>query len=153
MKKEYTLNIMLIITMLICISQLKAHTNTDMKDKYRLTAYKNGNSKVVSVSNEVEVTPAKVYYMPNAFSPNGDGLNETFGLVGDGITEYNFQIYNRWGNLVFVSNELYDRWDGTYNNEAVPEGIYVYKIIGKGNSGNGDGQTPIDIHGTVTLVL
>ncbi|MGI9160772.1 MAG: gliding motility-associated C-terminal domain-containing protein, partial [Saprospiraceae bacterium] len=67
---------------------------------------------------------------PNAFTPNGDEYNSTFGLVvleGTAMVE-NMQIYNRWGQLVFESTDPNARWDGRYNGEDQPSDVYLYVI-------------------------
>ena len=67
-------------------------------------------------------------HMPNAFSPNGDGLNETFGPKGQNINFVKLQVFNRWGERVFQSQSMDDPWDGTFNGEPAPEGTYVYTL-------------------------
>jgi gliding motility-associated-like protein len=103
--------------------------------KYRVIAYKNGDPSVFSVSNEVEIIPAMTIYIPNSFTPNGDGMNDTFGIAGEAIKEFRMQIFNRWGQLIFESANANQRWDGTFMGELVPEGAYVYKVMAKGASG------------------
>ena len=74
-------------------------------------------------------------FVPNAFSPNGDGINDFFFPEGVGIDGGNFTmlIYDRWGEVIFQSNSLDDKWDGTAREkggvELVQEGVYVWKII------------------------
>ena len=123
------------------------------ENKFRVTAYQKGKNTVVSVSNEVKIAPAAVLYIPNAFTPNGDGLNETFGPKGEGITEYNMQIFDRWGILIFESNDLKTQWDGYHHDEKAPIGVYVYKITAKGQGSNDGTKKLISETGTVTLVL
>jgi gliding motility-associated-like protein len=75
-----------------------------------------------------------VFYVPNAFTPNGDELNQTFKPVfGDGIDKTNFwfTIYNRWGEVVFESFETDFEWDGTFNGSLVPFGSYTYQFFYK----------------------
>jgi len=67
-------------------------------------------------------------YIPDAFSPNGDNLNETFQIQGGGIKEFNILIFNRWGELVFESNDIEKSWDGTYKGQVVPSGIYYFVV-------------------------
>ena len=68
--------------------------------------------------------------MPNSFTPNGDNLNEVFKPKGDGIdaSYYHFMIFDRWGEKLFETDDINEGWDGTYNGEPVPTGIYVWKI-------------------------
>ena len=103
--------------------------------KYRVIAYKSGQPEVYSVSNEVNVVPGMVIYIPNAFTPNGDGLNDTFGVSGEALKEFNLKILNRWGDIIFEAHNARDRWDGTYMGERVPEGTYIYLITAAGAGG------------------
>ena len=67
-------------------------------------------------------------YAPNAFSPDGDGINDYFNVVGQGLTNYIIEIYNRWGQMVFKSTNLDNQWDGKFQPINSPPGTYVYKI-------------------------
>jgi gliding motility-associated-like protein len=73
-----------------------------------------------------------VYYIPNAFTPNNDGFNDKLESVVIGATEFEMLIYNRWGQIVFKSNNASQFWDGTYNGTPCPEGVYAYRIKFKG---------------------
>ena len=69
-------------------------------------------------------------FLANAFTPNNDGINDTYGLsnsflVGDFDT---FQIYDRWGTLVFESFRIADKWDGTYQGEVLAPAMFIYKL-------------------------
>ena len=69
------------------------------------------------------------YFIPNSFSPNGDGLNDYFGAIGiANVRDYNLQIYNRWGELIFESFDPNFKWDGTFHNLYCPDGVYVWKL-------------------------
>jgi len=72
-------------------------------------------------------------FIPDAFSPNGDGINDIFEIKGLGFNDYDFTIYNRWGELMYASPQPSPggegaRWDGTCKNQPAPGGIYVYMI-------------------------
>ena len=71
-------------------------------------------------------------FIPNVFTPNGDGLNDTFKISGQ-FPECveSVLIFDRWGNLIFSSDNYANAWDGTYKNGAAPEGAYVYVVSGK----------------------
>lgn len=81
-----------------------------------------------NIMKEVTVNPDFSAFAPNSFTPNGDGLNDTFKIMGVGIKKFKLEIYNRWGELLFESNNLEDEWDGKYNGKLVPRGTYVYKV-------------------------
>jgi len=66
------------------------------------------------------------YYIPNAFSPNGDGINDQFGLNGEFIEEVTLQIFNRWGQRLYKETSENPRWDGKVNGSTVSEGAYLY---------------------------
>gem|GEM_PF-1290947 len=68
-------------------------------------------------------------YIPNAFSPNGDGLNDRFELQSRcRISQYELAIYNRWGEQLFKSSAITQSWDGYYQGELLPVGEYVYHL-------------------------
>lgn len=70
-------------------------------------------------------------FIPSAFSPNGDGRNDIFRLVPFGLTELErFQIFNRWGQMVFDAGSLTDGWDGTFGGEPQPQGTYIFYLSG-----------------------
>ena len=63
-------------------------------------------------------------WFPNAFTPDGDGLNDVFEIKFLFITDYYLKIYNRWGELLFEGKT--NKWDGYYLNKLVPDGVYVF---------------------------
>ena len=79
------------------------------------------------------------FFLPNSFTPNGDGLNDKFFPVGDKIdpNEYDFQVYNRWGEIIFETKNPSDYWDGKLNGSYVSNGTYLWKVIAK-NINNGE---------------
>ena len=70
-------------------------------------------------------------YFPSAFTPNGDGLNETIGVVGEfrNITDFSLSIYNRWGERVYYSHDIYAGWNGTYKGVKQDVGTFFYMIL------------------------
>lgn len=86
-------------------------------------------------------------FMPNAFTPNGDGINDLFRIPPSvKITMEEFSIFDRWGNKVFGTNKRSGAWDGNYKGKKSAEGTYIYII--SGNAGNKE----IRIKGFVTLI-
>ena len=71
-----------------------------------------------------------IFYVPNTFSPNGDGINDAFFCKGENIIEFEMHIYNRWGKLIFETNNINDPWNGKHfkSNEMSPEDSYIYVI-------------------------
>lgn len=104
----------------------------DFSASYRVTAVNKTDNDICSVSNTVEVNPSLYLYIPNAFTPNEDGLNDSFGALGYGVKDYHLVIYNRWGQLIFESDRQDYQWDGTYHGYKAPIGSYVYSIDSTG---------------------
>lgn len=68
------------------------------------------------------------YYIPTGFSPNSDGINDVFRPTLVNYEKYTLIIFNRWGEIMFESEEPNQGWDGTFNGQAVPTGMYFYSI-------------------------
>ena len=81
-----------------------------------------------SYSNEVLSEQEPKVYLPNAFMPKGINNFLKPVIVFVGSDGYEFYIYNRWGQLIYQSDDPGDGWDGTYNGEYVPQGVYVYLL-------------------------
>ncbi|MGG9964511.1 gliding motility-associated C-terminal domain-containing protein [Ferruginibacter sp. SUN106] len=96
----------------------------------------------------IKVYKGPTYYIPNAFSPNGDGMNDVFRPIPVGIafTDY-FNVYNRLGEMVFQSNQWLKGWDGTYKGKPAAAGTYVWLIKGMDKYGK-----VVEMKGTVILV-
>lgn len=90
--------------------------------------------------------PPGAIYVPNAFSPNGDGNNDDWAPDGIGIIWVKTRIYSRWGIHIRTLDGLPDRWDGKFKGQDVPEGVYVYVVDALINDG-----TRFQKAGTVTL--
>ena len=68
-------------------------------------------------------------YIPTAFSPNNDGVNDCFKIKGVGFEAIDFQVYDRWGNVIYTTTDENDCWDGTFNGRALPTGAYSWKLL------------------------
>ena len=90
------------------------------------------NGCVDSVVHTVVIDPEFIIYVPNAFSPNEDGTNEFFFPKGVGVDEKNYQmwVYDRWGNMIFTTDDWAKGWNGKVqgHDEVVQEDVYVWKI-------------------------
>ncbi|MFT4521754.1 MAG: gliding motility-associated-like protein [Bacteroidia bacterium] len=98
---------------------------------YRIVGHKVPDStqrKVVSASNEDCILVHSWMYVPNAFTPNGDGINDFFVTPGWYIKDYRIRIYNRWGQLLFENTSLYQSWSGMYDGKEAESEAYVYII-------------------------
>jgi gliding motility-associated-like protein len=88
----------------------------------------NGNC-VLTDSITITGNPGgSLLYVPNSFTPNGDGLNDNFKPVGTDITSFNLLIFNRWGELIFETNDYNQGWNGFTNNQQAETEVYVYLI-------------------------
>jgi gliding motility-associated-like protein len=67
-------------------------------------------------------------FIPNAFSPNGDGDNEFFFPVGSNAEFLEMRIYNRWGELLYTTTDIDAGWDGTFKGKEVPIGVYTWVV-------------------------
>lgn len=76
------------------------------------------------------------FYVPDAFSPDHDGINEIFRGYGSDINGYNMRIFNRWGSLIFESNDIDFGWDGTVNGHPAKVGVYIYEFTVTDFNGN-----------------
>lgn len=88
----------------------------------------------------IPILPFINFFMPNAFTPDGDGLNDVFIPVGsfEGVSFYNFSIWNRWGDKLFETTDFGTGWNGQRNNTGnqAPPGVYAYIIKYKDGHGN-----------------
>jgi len=117
--------------------------------RYRVTAFKMSNTSVTSLSNIAEGVVKSTFYIPSAFTPNGDGINDAFGVKARNITEFNLRIFNRWGELVFESDDINTYWDGTFKGELIANtDVFVYTVQARGVNG----LIIPESSGTVTLV-
>lgn len=100
---------------------------------------------------DIVVESGGLYYVPNAFTPNNDGINSIFKPVfslGFDAKKYQLSIYNRWGETVFETNKFDEGWDGTYRSEQCEDGVYTWKIT----TGKEATAESLEITGFVTLL-
>jgi len=95
--------------------------------RYRIKAYELGGDRV-SWSNDIILYFDPIIFIPNAFTPNGNGRNEEFRAECSGGKDFTMKIYSRWGEKLFETNDPKKGWDGTYNGKEVPIGVFVYYI-------------------------
>ena len=98
----------------------------------------------------LELNPAFTFYIPNAFTPNGDGTNDFFNGKGIGIKEYSLWVFDRWGNQVYFTNSLSGGWDGTFSGngqEVSLQDVFVWVVALRD-----DKNQQHDYKGVVSLV-
>lgn len=86
-------------------------------------------------------------YLPNSFTPDGDGINDIFYAFGKDIIEFEMYIFNRWGQKMFYTNDMSIGWDGTFEGNLVQTESYVWKVRFKDTVGKSG-----EMYGTVTLL-
>lgn len=95
----------------------------------------NPGAVCVDSITSIMTTESSIYqkqYFPNCFSPNNDGKNDFFFIVGNGLCDYtHYAIYSRWGQLIYKSTTLFEKWNGKKDGEELPEGVYVIILEGK----------------------
>jgi gliding motility-associated-like protein len=92
---------------------------------YRVKADENGGNNLESWSNDVCFDFEPTLFVPNAFTPNGDGHNDLFRVFAGSIRSFRMVIYNRWGEKLFQTTDMHAGWDGTVKGRPVPDGVYV----------------------------
>ncbi|MEY4110709.1 MAG: hypothetical protein RLZZ46_1064 [Bacteroidota bacterium] len=107
---------------------------------------RNDQGCVQTDSVKITVDLKTDWFLPTAFSPNGDGNNEIFYLRGYGVKSFLLQVFDRWGSRVFYSNDLKIGWDGTINGKPAQSGVYQWSL--ELNFGN---ESSIQEKGNVTL--
>lgn len=114
---------------------------------YEVLAYQHDSAWIESVSNRACIETLPRLFAPNAFTCNNDNLNDGFLVQGVFVKQFELQIYNRWGELVFETTDMNEAWDGSFNGKPAQADVYVY--LAKGYGRNGAFKT---ITGNVTLL-
>ncbi len=101
----------------------------------------------VTRCDDTVITTNDNLFVPNAFSPNGDGNNDVLFVRGQNIKELHFSVYDRWGEKVFETSSINEGWDGTFNGEKMESAVFAYYLTVTYN----DGKTA-EKKGNVSLV-
>lgn len=97
--------------------------------QYTVKAIENaGGNNAFSLSNTIELVQPPVVYAPNAFTPNNDNLNESYKTSNAFVKDFNLQIYNRWGELIFETKNKYQGFDAVFKNVEIQNDVYFYII-------------------------
>jgi gliding motility-associated-like protein len=110
------------------VSIVVSHDPDQYRKCFRIKADEQDGESTSSWSNEICFFFSPTIYVPNAFTPNGDNLNDGFGVRGIAINEFNIQIYNRWGEKIFQTTDINKKWYPVYRGKNIPMGTYVYLI-------------------------
>jgi gliding motility-associated-like protein len=68
------------------------------------------------------------FFIPTAFTPNGDGINDEYKIITNGATAFRMAIYNRWGERIFITKDGSKGWDGTFEGKPEEMGTYIYEL-------------------------
>jgi gliding motility-associated-like protein len=79
-------------------------------------------------SQEICIEDIRPVFVADAFTPNGDGVNDVLHVKAKGVKELRFQIFDRWGNLVFESTNIDNGWDGMIGGKKANPGVYIYLV-------------------------
>ncbi len=123
--------------------------SADMKNYFFRCEVEGCSQSVYSNPASIDASEnATTVFVPNAFSPNNDGLNDFFELNPYGLKSVKGELFNRWGELIFEWNSLNTQWDGKKNGTVVPDGVYVYKI----EAGSNCGEEKLLKKGTISVI-
>lgn len=100
-------------------------TQPDKPMTFTVTAY-DANGCVAT--DQVHIFYDAIIFVPNTFTPNHNGTNETFFALGVNVKDFQLEIFNRWGELIYSGDALSQMWDGTYAGMPSPDGVYTWKI-------------------------
>lgn len=101
-------------------------TSIPSEDMNYTVTFIDTNGCLASDAIFIETQFDKIFYAPNAFSPNGDGINDVFKIEAKGVKDFTFRVFNRWGEKVFESFDINIGWDGMYYNKILNPGVYIY---------------------------
>lgn len=127
------------------------HTFPPIAGSYDITLTAINSSCIDSTTRRIDIENVPLYFVPNAFTPDGDLHNNEFKPIlvsGIDLQNYSLLIYNRWGGLVFESRNAEIGWDGRFGGHEAQEGIYIWKL----SLQSIDHAEPVEDHGFVSLL-
>lgn len=101
---------------------------SSFQDCFRIKGYESGGNQKVTWSNDLCFYYTPNVFIPNAFTPNNDALNEGFKAVTIAVNKFELVIFNRWGEKVFETLQTDKAWDGNYNGSPAQAGVYMYTL-------------------------
>jgi gliding motility-associated-like protein len=94
---------------------------------YRVSITSPASCEVIDTVRVVVRCEPRIY-IPDAFSPNGDGRNDVLDVYGDHLSDFELKIFNRWGEVIFHTTDMNQKWDGTYRGTSYPPMSYPYVV-------------------------
>lgn len=137
-------------------NQLLSHATDHISHKFTeigeytlmLIAYNGSPYCPDTFARTYHIIPEGEIFFPNAFTPNGDGVNDTYWVGGNRILTFHMGIFDRWGKEITTLTAPYQEWNGkTKDGKDAPEGVYTFKAVGAINTGN-----TFERSGTITLI-
>lgn len=114
---------------------------------YRIRVVPNGTENLISYSNVVRIDLTPQVFMPTVFTPNGDGENDILEVKGKYYKSVKMTILNKWGEVIFISEDAGKGWDGSYKGQPVSVDSYAYHVVALDNKGK-----EISLRGVVSLL-
>ena len=108
-----------------------------------------GNGCMNTDSIKISLKPDIIVFVPNAFSPNNDGINDELFVESKGIKFIDFEIYDRYGRTVYSSTNLEEGWDGKFEGELLTKDVFLYKLTATAFI---TGMLPIEQAGQISLI-
>lgn len=114
---------------------------------YEVVAYENGGNGAQSLSNRIKLIQKPLLHVPTAFTPNGDYLNQVWGIVDVFVKDYRMLVYNRWGQKVLETNDKNYQWDAYFRDEDPFDTVFIWYVVYTGWDGSKHSQK-----GTLTIL-
>ncbi len=99
--------------------------STDSLNVYSLNLTYHNGICMASFTDTIRVSQQDTFAIPTAFTPNNDGMNDTYYIMANNVRSFHLDIFNRWGENIFTTNDINTKWDGTYKGKLQPVGEYT----------------------------
>ncbi|MFT4016709.1 MAG: gliding motility-associated C-terminal domain-containing protein, partial [Agriterribacter sp.] len=118
------------------------------EDRSFFIRYSKGDCSSELSALTIKVFDSTFIYVPNTFTPNRDGKNDVWRPIIYGkLNSFSISVYNRWGQIVYFSDNIKNTWDGTFKGNNLPAGLFLYSITAKDYR-----NKPVNIKGYVTIM-
>jgi gliding motility-associated-like protein len=102
--------------------------NTSVTLLVKATGLRNCETSAASIPVSATTLSTREIFVPNVFTPNGDGKNDVLKVYGNYIGSVDFRIFNQWGQLIFSTTDVSVGWDGKHKGQLQPVGVYAYTL-------------------------